>query len=110
VRLRLNGWQRIGAILSIVWVIGAYGYVGNQRWSAYQDSVKFSYDMCSSNERVYATGKDCLPDAKRFAALMDQGHEWDAPAAALGGVPLGWLLAYGLIALWRWIARGFRRG
>ena len=94
----------------MVWAFGAYVYVGDQRWSAYQSEFKLSSDICSGIEQTHNTGRDCLAEGKRFVALMDQGHEWDAPAAALWGIPLGWLLAYGAIALWRWIARGFRRG
>jgi len=42
-RLRLNGWQRIGIVLSVIWFIGFAGYIWN---SSVQNNLNFySYQL-----------------------------------------------------------------
>jgi uncharacterized membrane protein len=98
---RLNGWQRIGIVLSVVWALGAAAYV----W-------QYKADANARTEKFYATclqqRDDC--DAKREALLSAQGRVTREKLFwALAPVPLGWLIVYGVVWLVRWIRAGFKR-
>jgi hypothetical protein len=91
-RLHLNGWQRIGIVLSVVWAIvgGLWGRkLMFQEWATCLETYH-DLDWCDTN----------------YQWALDA--EW--PMAAIVGlvpIPIAWLLAYALIGLVHWIRRGF---
>jgi len=121
---RLNGWQRIGTVLTGLWLIfvlwfGLLGYVGLE--SGHGPFVK---TVPGKEPYCTAPAPELPPEKKTFTfeealgcapgALVegtpDQSHfMWGAlAAAALIPAILGWLLAYALIGVIRWVAKGFR--
>jgi len=104
VTLRLNGWQRLGVVASIAWALGG-GYWGNDLGIHEGDYVVNAYSTC-----LETSGGDDAPCQRAFFRDYPQAvkYHWaDAAIVGLVPIPLGWLLAYGIIALWRWVARGF---
>jgi hypothetical protein len=112
---RLNGWQRVGIVLSVVWVIGAAIHekdeLNRQYEAAYDAAWRPVYDQCSEAQKrdpQTARGMDCLREAQRIAwATTPKVSGWSMALAALVPIPIAWLLVYALIALVRWIRRGF---
>jgi len=103
---RLNGWQRIGIVLSVVWVIGG-GLWGNAiairdggataetEFGLCLDKPNHNYDACSQTfAKDYAQGR-CWPLVR--GGLYRPRPDPNRLAARLG-----------LIALVRWIRRGFQ--
>jgi hypothetical protein len=101
---RLNGWQRLGIIASVLWFLIA-------AWKI--DSYFVRNASMLSTDKYNA----CL-DAQRPSAVCDQerSKEWQEvmqgqfeDTALVGGVPIpfAWLTVYGLIALVRWVRVGF---
>jgi uncharacterized membrane protein len=100
-RFRLSGWQRIGIVLSVVWLV--VGFV----WARH-----LIYDP------IYASDAQCLGSTKDWS-ICDSSYKKDLAIGrdeelgmfaivALAPIPIAWLLAYGIVALVRWIRRGFQ--
>ena len=104
-RLRLNGWQRLGVVASIAWALVG-GYIGNDAGIHQGDYVTDALTRCLET----SNGDDsaCTRNFYRDYPEAVKYHWADAAIVGLGPIPFGWLLIYGFIALVRWIARGFR--
>lgn len=122
---RLNGWQRIGVVLTGLWLAfmlfqGAVGYANLERGDGpFVEIVKGKEPHCS------APAPESLPDKKTFSfedawgcapgALVEGTPDthrfmWSALlASALVPALLAWALAYASIAVIRWVAQGFRK-
>jgi hypothetical protein len=106
--MRLNGWQRIGIVASVVWAIGAPIYKDNEAQMAADERFSRSYNSCRdvpSNDP-----EQCFQRASRAYDSVPRYHFMSANGAfvALAPIPLGWLLAYALVYLVRWIRAGFK--
>ena len=110
---RLNGWQRIGVILSVAWIIGGGLWrLGANREYAIRPIVyhmnicSAEYDVNDPNRSVQAYTK-CMDRAMAVPPLQSDAETAVAAVvetfALLG---LAWLLIYALV----WIARCVRTG
>jgi hypothetical protein len=89
---RLNGWQRIGIVLSALWVLVG-GLWGRQLAVApYFDCIKSAPNI------------DTMNFCERY--LQDWGST--AMLIALVPLPIAWLLVYIVVWTVRWIRRGFQ--
>jgi hypothetical protein len=114
---RLSGWQRVGIMLSVVWAIGAAiyeTYAMEDRYNAaFSAAYRPVYDRCrdTQDRELKALGRpngiDCAEEAGRVASAVPQQSAWSAAIAVFVPIPIGWLFAYALIGLVRWIRRGF---
>jgi|SRR5258708_9983545 hypothetical protein len=103
--MSLNGWQRIGIVVSIVWLIGG-GLWGNSVGLSQGDHVSQALAQC------LAAFTDWAPCSARFEKDWPEAvkYHWHYAAAfALIPIPLGWLVCWGLLNLVRWIRAGFKR-
>jgi hypothetical protein len=113
---RLNGWQRIGIALSVVWAIGSWIWITSKNVELQNDPT---YDpavlidqVCvqQPNADVEACNKRLAEDLTEEAPLKEALKTNDAYSAIFSApvpIPIGWLLAYGIIACVRWVRRGF---
>jgi hypothetical protein len=91
--MRLNGWQRIGIVASVIWAIGAPIYLGLCR------------DVPSNDpQQCFQTASRHFNAVTRYPLFSANGA-----VAALVPVGLGWLFAYALVYLVRWIRAGFAK-
>jgi hypothetical protein len=114
---RLNGWQRVGIVLSVVWLIGAAiyeTYAMEDRYNAaFSAAYRPVYDRCrdTQDRELKALGRpngiDCAEEAGRVASAVPQQSAWSAAIAVFVPIPIAWLIAFALVALMRWIRRGF---
>jgi hypothetical protein len=115
---RLNGWQRIGVVLSILWFFVG-GFLGNQeaiREGA--DPAIAIYGMCmdaahgreNNNPKydVAAALDECGREFIKNDTAWTADHWYVALFVGLVPIPLAWLLVWGLISLYRWMGAGFR--
>jgi hypothetical protein len=119
---RLNGWQRIGIVLSVVWAVGAFIYARDAAENRAEEFARSAYQICFDNaRRVLGDESDpsaqshydaalngCYAELQRTRAVWLAGSWGDAAITALVPIPVAWLLAWGLVALVRWIRRGFQ--
>jgi len=99
---RLNGWARIGIVLSTLWaVIGSLWALNLLFEPVYQN-----YATCRA--MIITRPSDCQ---QLFETQFEDARRKRAAAVAivgLGPIPIAWLLLYALVALMRWIKRGFQ--
>jgi uncharacterized membrane protein len=102
--MRLNGWQRIGIVASVIWIFVG-GFWGNNIGIHEGDWAINLYRVClDANPNGW---DECTKtfDSNYVAAV--QYHWYYAAFLAFVPIPLAWLIAWGLISLARWIRRGF---
>lgn len=129
---RLNGWQRIGIVLSIAWAIGGglwgsyLGVIETRRTIAISNLCYHEIDRALSNMSAddllaqLDAGENGTPDqlsdqercvrgfeAWSFAADLDF-HWYVAALVAIAPIALAWLVIYGVVGVARWIIRGFQ--
>ena len=125
-KIRLNGWQRIGIVLSAIWLIVFALWalpvtvvtVNGQVESFHGPFVK-SFDRkdayCKDQRETFSNIEElfnakCPPGAFVEAVPARYQFRWGAMiAVAIVPVVLAWLFMYIAIAAFRWIAAGFRR-
>jgi hypothetical protein len=115
--VRLNGWMRIGVVLSILWVGGYGAYLWNlesQRLEAIRSDRTDAAALCDLQTRMATVFKQ-KPEPCQTQAELDREQEARAVFDYAGVIEptLIWLIAgwaailavYGVV---RWIMRGFR--
>jgi hypothetical protein len=116
-KFRLNGWQRIGIVLSIIWV--PLGFVWAIKYFAPPDHflewpfVKSCYEQ--EAKRPSPNYGHCDQDAQKwyesqfkFRELQIANAERLALWFALAPIPIVWLLVYSVVWIGRWVRRGFQ--
>jgi uncharacterized protein len=99
-RSSLNGWRRIGVILSVIWIV----FGGSWGWRHAYDKADAEFRVCLTAAKTVAAVKACRET--RFRALA-------VPRGVIAGVvafaPLAavWLIIYGLILVARRIRQSF---
>jgi hypothetical protein len=100
-RFRLNGWQRIGIVLSVVWMlVGAL-------W-AHHFLFAPVYEADSKCRSAVTDLTFCDGIYKRQMAIARQISP-TITVLTLAPIPIVWVLAYALVSLVRWIRAGFKR-
>lgn len=106
---RLSGWNKIGIIASVVWILGAGSltyyavsnyYFNEARFRCVKESTNIQRDMptCSDPRIVILY----FPNDKEIAVLA-------SVLAGLIPVPLGWVCVYLILFLKTGVERGFMR-
>jgi hypothetical protein len=114
---RLNGWQRIGVILSVIWLIGG-GFLTHaiikddlSRDVAWQDGV---VARLSDADQVAVKARDLskMSDGGLLMVRDSIDNEVNTRTAVwtLAPLLLAWLLVYALVWLTRWVRAGFKHG
>jgi hypothetical protein len=104
----MNGWKRIGIILSVLWVVigGIWtrtvigDYLTKGAWSQLDWCVKYS----SKDKDCYAEFHDNFQ-----RDLTDGGINIQNASFTFGPLLLAWVLCYIIARLTRWVAAGFRQ-
>lgn len=108
--MRLNGWQKLGIALSILWAVTAAVHTRSEDVERAENFVKFSYTVCKDS-KMAAKNSDLSSCEKEKAANMeiwmkDSGK--NAAFAALAPIPFGWLAGFILLYLCRIQVAGFK--
>ena len=114
---RLNGWQRVGIVASVLWAIGSWTWITSKNVALQNDPTydpailmnqvclqQPNADLGACQRRL---AEDLTEEAPIKAAQKAEDAR-DAIISALAPIPIAWLLAYAIIGLVRWISRGSR--
>jgi hypothetical protein len=101
---RLNGWQRVGVVVSVLWAL--YGFYQGNEYGLHQgDWAVYVQKSCWAEPAPNLSLCDAQFTRNWEAAIQ---HHWEyAFIYSLVPIPLGWLSVYGLLQLIRWVKRGF---
>lgn len=106
--MRLNGWQRIGIIASVIWVIFAYVHTFSVEEESLGQLNANIHASCFESAHDDAAWKVCQ-DATMNQAMNDLHFERRlATGVAVVPVPVAWGLVYFVLFLVRWVKRGFK--
>jgi hypothetical protein len=108
---QVNGWQRAGIILSILWAIGAGIHVHNTDLKGAKNFADLSYKVCT-NEKLLAHDSDlssCERERQASIAkwLKDGNSNANIAFLALVPIPFGWLAGFILFYFVRAQIAGF---
>ena len=98
--MKLNGWQRIGIVASVVWIPAGY-YCANR--IARQTDIKWGAQIMTNCFVVQRSDDGCDKKGEDYMELTIHRDRVLAVQVALVPVPMGWGFAYLLL----WIKRGF---
>lgn len=99
---RLNGWQRIAIVLSVVWAIVGSVWALNLLF----EPVYQNYATCQRLNS--ASVWDCQKLFETQMATARQQRPTAVAIVAVAPIPFAWLLGYALVGIVRWIRRGFQ--
>jgi hypothetical protein len=110
--MRIGGWQRVGIVASVAWVIcgGMYQHLAD--WKEARETAFAVGEVCFRGLSANATTKAVLDCGAREVQLRDTLMGDDGLNVALmafGPLPLAWLAAYVSRGVWRWVRAGFVR-
>jgi hypothetical protein len=97
--VRLNGWQRIGIVLSVLWAAFVLFYIW-QNWATLSSVYSDQFYRCLFGPDEAADFKTC--HANYYAAMIRVVGSWLAP------IPIAWMVIYLIVWTVRWIRRGFQ--
>jgi hypothetical protein len=94
--MRLNGWQRIGALASVVWVLAGPVYLINKETHHATKQASLSMKACYKEGR-----KDCLKvyDASYAASSTIKATWGNWALFAFVPIVAAWLVVWGIVAL-----------
>lgn len=106
--MKLNRWQRIGVVLSVVWALGAAYYERSSQMESGQKWMEISSQSCHDSNAlaINPPKKDCSKEwEKDFQMFMTPN--WEVIAfISIAPIPIGWGVAFLLIRIYRWVKAG----
>jgi hypothetical protein len=105
----MNGWQRIGIVLSVLWVFGAGFYQRKTDMDRAGTMGGWAMSVC---ERVQTSkGSNdfsrCTGEFERMFNTFAENSWGNVGFVALAPIPIAWLLVYFVVWISRWVRRGF---
>ena len=103
--MNLNGWQRIGVVVSALWAVAAVIY---ERGAQMRSATLFHEGALRLCMPEFA--KTCTDAADETFSMMLSLHSIalaNIAAMAIGPVLAGWAFAYLIVKIWRWVKAGF---
>ncbi len=102
---RIGGWMRIGVILSIAWIPIGWIYTNNTRFAQAHDFASAMQEFCLRPPSLPV--ERCSDEFMKSWALSIKGTTEQAELVSFGPIVPAWLIAWGTVALFRWVRRGF---
>ncbi len=114
--MRLNGWKRIGIVLSALWVVGISIKLHDDGGVWAVKNAKVLYDSCMSHAVVQQDFDKCWNDQISDVSKFKSDYFLTNPDFWLGfilyfvaPIMMGWLFVYICIWIFRWIKAGFKK-
>jgi hypothetical protein len=109
--ISVNGYQRIGIIVSVIWALFLAVFFLNSQLEPPRRIYDGAVAICT--EQPWAERKACNDRALETFIDLSQSAKaafWKGlPIAEVATIALGWLIVYLLIWLTRWVRRGFQK-
>ena len=102
--MKLNRWQRIGIVISILWALGSAYYERSSEMDAGQHFLSWSYQVCTESKA--STPEECSIEMNKNFDIWMKPNWGNIGFIALAPIPLGWLLVFIIIRVYRWVKAG----
>ena len=107
--MNLNGWERIGVVASVIWLLAVFTFAGLERWGEVlpphtSHFVEFVPDQ-SKQPQVWIDPDSGEP--RRFREVNSSLLTSKVLGEAFLPIAISWLLIYSISCVVRWIRRGF---
>ena len=117
-QIKLNGWQRIGVVLSVIWLVGFYWYL----WDREEKKAHTELQRVEENCLSYLSPEEQKEEIKRLSSnylrCFNEGFKvyeeklQNVSKVSLiaidgGSLVLWWIVVRLLLSVYRWIERGF---
>jgi len=110
--MRLNGWHRLGIVLSVAWILGSVMYGYFDRKSQAETVAIELLEGCTKDNWTLAPNerRDCMELYDRAYRNNVAIDDWpDYLLTNFGTVIGGWIAAYVLLWSGRWVRSGFKQ-
>lgn len=102
--MKLNGWKRLGIIVSIIWIVTAYLYTFNtRRYARIQMVDNVWIPNCPPRALSEVQWEECVKRYEDFLNRTIPGDHMEAALVALVPFPFVFMIIF----LVRWVRRGF---
>ena len=110
---KLNMWQRLGIVLSLLWIIGGGLWQRTSDVSQASSMMQSQYQPCSetASQLIYGTdaaNEKCMSEALKTFNIYLEDSWAKVVFFAIAPVLLAWLLAYAFLWTARWVLAGRR--
>lgn len=107
--MKLGGWQRIGVVLSIVWIIGAGIYQRNAELKRANESVSSLFAVCLKTDLLNGGKRvtNCLEETSKNRDIWLEGSWGNVALVAFLPVLLAWPAVFLFLGVFRWVKAGF---
>ena len=105
--MHVNGWQRVGVVLSVLWAIGAAIYIRSAQVQSADSLFKMEFSTCLNEQ---GSTIEACSNTVSLQHAMDITADWpDVAFFAFAPVIAGWLVAYIALKTFRWVKTGFSK-
>ena len=102
--MKLNRWQRIGVVISMLWALGAAYNERTSEMDAGQKFIQLAYQTCTESEP--SIPRDCLAEMTKNIEIWMKPNWANISFIAFAPILLGWILVFIIIRVYRWIKAG----
>jgi hypothetical protein len=104
---KLNGWQRIGFVLSVLWILTTGPVHYWEKSGVELDSRDTRNSICESYQKTQENRKECIETSEYLAKERINQIQGQSLFISFGFIPFFWLITYFMVFIAKWIRNGF---
>jgi hypothetical protein len=106
---KLNGWQRIGIVLSFIWMLTT-GPINYWEKSGEELDIRDTRNsICESYKKTKENRKECIETSEYLAKERIKQIQDQSLFISFGFIPFFWLITYIMVLIGKWIRNGFKK-
>lgn len=106
---KLNGWQRIGIVLSFIWMLVTVPVHYWEKSGVELDERDYRNSVCVSVFKTKEYVKECIENSENRATHTISQIKAQSLILSFGFIPFYCLLAYVMVLIAKWIRNGFQK-
>jgi hypothetical protein len=105
----MNGWQRKGVVLLVIWIFGAGFYQRTNDMERAGSMGGWAMSVCEKSQTAKGSYdfSSCGVEFDKMFHIFAKDSWGNVAFVALAPIPLAWLAGYFIVWLSRWVRRGF---
>ena len=109
-RVRINGWYRIGIVLTVLWLVAAFIMAKNVQMAQAENYREMLIAACTLEADKSKSSADCFGTAYQEAERVYSWY-WVKTfiLKGVGSTILAWILIFISVGTFKWIKAGFKK-